>query len=270
MNRIKTMLSNRLLFSALFGSLCWGGMVAPAVHANGFSAAVAPPRFEVSAQPGQMVREVLEIYNMSNADEQYAIKTNDWELRGHDLRFSDSLLPNSCRQWVKLERRKITVRKADKRKFRFEVHVPANAPQTECRFALLVEGTTPAQNQVGTNMNMPVNGRLAVVVYLAIGGAEPQLQVTNMRLSGGKAFVQVANKGKAHGRLQGTLAGKDGTGKALDFSVSSMPIMPGEVRMLELSPHLNGKKHKAPVKAPLNLKGDLYWSKGAFAINKQL
>lgn len=239
------------------------------VQATGFSAAVSPPRYELSAKQGQVVRQVLEVYNMSNQDTQYDIRSSDWSLHGDNLTFSDALLPNSCRPWVKLERRKVTVRKADKRKFRFEIHVPANVPAQECRFALLVEGRDPAPNKVGT-LSMPVNGRLAVIVYLAVGGAEPQLQVSSVRLAGGKALLQVQNKGNAHGRLQGTLAGVDGNGKVLDFSVSSMPVMPGETRMLALTPHLNNQRYKAPLRAPVSLKGDLYWSKGAFAINKKL
>ncbi|MGB0845915.1 MAG: hypothetical protein ACPGSM_04280 [Thiolinea sp.] len=240
------------------------------LQAAGFSAAVSPPRYEINGSAGQVTRQVLEIFNMSNADEQYSVRTSDWSLKGSNLTFSDALLPGSCRPWVRLERRKITVRKTGKRKMRFEVHVPEGVTQRECRFALMIEGVSPAANKVGNNLNLPVNGRLAVIVYLAIGGAEPQLQIKTIKLQSGKSFVQVSNKGNAHGRLQGTLAGVDGSGKALDFSVSSMPIMPGETRLLELTPHLNGKRHQTPVRAPLSLKGDLYWSKGAFAIDKKL
>lgn len=239
-------------------------------QANGFSGAVSPPRFELQSQAGQVVRQSLEIYNMGNSNEQYNIKTNDWRLQGNNVSFSDALGAGSCRQWVKLERRKVSVHKGGKRNFRFEVHVPANTPAQECRFAIMVEGKTLAANRVAGNLNLPVNGRLAVIVYLSIGGAQPQLQVSNLRLSGGKAWIQVANKGNAHGRLQGTLAAKDGRGQALDLSVSSMPIMPGENRLLELTPHLRGKKHTAALQGPVNIKGDLYWSQGAFAIDTRI
>lgn len=250
-----------LLISLLLPSLA---------QAQGFSAAVSPPRYELSAKPGQVVRQVLDIYNVSNVDEQYNIRSNDWNLKGNNLTFSEELTRGSCRPWVKLERRKVTVRKNDQRKFRFEVHIPENTPAQECRFALLIEGRQPAPNKVGGKLDVPVNGRLAVIVYLAIGDAEPVLNVSNVKLQGGRAFVQVVNKGNAHGRLQGTLAGVDGSGKSLDFSVSSMPIMPGETRLLELTPHLNTKRHKEALRSPLSLKGDLYWSKGAFAIDKKL
>ena len=227
--------------SKLFFSLLTLGMATNA-SASGFSAAASPPRYELSATAGQKVSQVLEIYNVGNANEQYTVKTNDWQLSGEKLTFHDELLPNSCREWVKLERHKITVNRGDKRPMRFEVDVPAGTPAQECRFALMVEGTTPAPNQIADNINLPVNGRLAVIVYLAVGGAEPVLTVANLQMSGKTPALKVSNSGTAHGRLQGVLAGTDSSGKAIDFSVSSTPIMAGESRLLPLTPHL-GEKH---------------------------
>lgn len=238
--------------------------------AAGFSAAVAPPRFELSSQSGKVVRQTMEIYNVSAKNEQYSIKTNDWSLKGNDLKFYDALQPNSCRQWVKLERRKVTVRKNNKRAFRFEVHIPNNAPQQECRFAIMVEGLSAASTQISDSLKMPVNGRLAVIVYLSVNGAEPKLSISSLRKHGNKLVADVRNTGKAHGRLQGTLAAVDAKGQQLDLSISSMPIMSGESRTLPLAAHLNGKQHKGAIHAPIKVKGELYWLKGAFAIDTQI
>ena len=263
MTLAKNLLGGILLTSTLFPL--------QTLQASGFSAAASPPRYELSATAGQKVSQVLEIYNVGNANEQYTVKTNDWQLTGEKLSFHDELLPNSCREWVKLERHKVTVNRGDKRPMRFEVDVPAGTPAQECRFALMVEGTTPAPNQIADNINLPVNGRLAVIVYLAIGGAEPALTVANLQMSGKTPALNVSNSGTAHGRLQGVLAGTDSSGKAIDFSVSSTPIMAGETRSLPLTPHL-GEKHLDPktIKYPVTLKGQLYWEKGAFAIDQQL
>lgn len=257
-----------------FAKLCIGLLgigLTQATLASGFSAAASPPRYELSATAGQKVSQVLQIYNVGQANEQYSIKTNDWQLKGDNLSFHDDLIPNSCRPWVKLERHKVTVNRGDKRAMRFEVDVPAGTPAQECRFAIMIEGTTPAPNQIADNINLPVNGRLAVIVYVAIGGAEPVLQVASLQLSGKTPTLKVSNSGTAHGRLQGVLAGKDSSGKAVDFSVSSSPIMPGETRLLPLTPHL-GDKHLDPasLKYPITLNGQLYWEKGAFAIDQQL
>lgn len=238
--------------------------------AAGFSAAVAPPRFELASQSGKVVRQTVEIYNVSSKNEQYAIKTNDWSLKGNNLQFYDPLQANSCRKWVKLERRKVTVRKNNKRAFRFEVHIPQNAPQQECRFAIMIEGLSAANTQISDSLNMPVNGRLAVIVYLSVNGAEPKLTISSLRKQGNQLLAHVKNTGKAHGRLQGTLAGVDARGQQLDLSISSMPIMAGESRILPLSAHLNGKQHKGGIHSPVKLEGELYWLKGAFSIKTQV
>lgn len=239
--------------------------------ASGFSAAASPPRYELSAEAGQKVSQVLEIYNVGNVNEQYAIKTNDWQLQGDKLIFSDALVPSSCRPWVKLERHKITINRDDKRPMRFEVDVPPGTPAQECRFAIMIEGTAPAPNHVTDNISLPVNGRLAVIVYLAIGGAEPVLNVSSLQMAGKTPALKVSNSGAAHGRLQGVLAGMDSSGKAVDFSVSTTPIMPGETRVLPLTPHLGEKQlDPASLKYPVKLKGQLYWEKGAFAIDQSL
>lgn len=259
---------NRLFLNTILSLLAM--TLTSSAIAAGFSAAVAPPRFELQTQAGKVMRQSLEIFNASTKDEQYSIKTNDWSLKGNNLAFYDALQTNSCRPWVKLERRKVTVRKSNKRNFRFEVHVPANVPSQECRFAIMVEGLSRAQTKISDSLSMPVNGRLAVIVYLSIGNAEPKLSISRLRLQGNQMLADVKNIGKAHGRLQGTLAATDARGQQLDLSISSMPIMAGETRVLPLAAHLNGKPHKGSVQGPIKVKGDLYWSKGVFAIDTQV
>lgn len=247
------------------------GTFACNVYAGGFSAATSPPRYELSANAGQQVAQVLDIYNTGGANEQYSIKTNDWQLKGDTLTFHDELLPNSCRPWVKLERHKITVNAGEKRAMRFQIDVPADAPKQECRFAIMVEGTTPAPNQVADNISLPVNGRLAVVVYLAVGGAEPVLSVASLGKENGVPTLKVSNSGTAHGRLQGVLAGTDSSGKAIDFSISSTPVMSGETRALPLTPHVGEQRLKPQdIRYPVKLKGELHWENGVFAIDQSL
>lgn len=256
---------------AKIGTCLLGFGLAQSVCASGFSAAASPPRYELTAGAGKKVSQVLEIYNVGNTNDQYSIKTNDWRLQGDNLSFHDELLPGSCRPWVKLERHKITINRGDKRPMRFEVDVPPGTPSQECRFAIMIEGTNPAPNKIAENIDLPVNGQLAVIVYLAIGGAQPALNVTSLQMSGKTPVLNVSNSGAAHGRLQGELAGTDSSGKAVDFSVSTTPIMPGEARTLPLTPHLGEKQlNPASLKYPIKLKGQIYWEKGAFAIDQQI
>lgn len=257
-------------FPALLLGLIGSLLPLPAV-ASGFAAAASPPRYELQANAGQQLTQVLEIYNVGNAGEQYSIKTNDWQLKGETLSFHDELLPNSCRPWVKLERHKITVNGGDKRPMRFQIDVPPNTPAQECRFAIMIEGTTPAANQIAGNLSLPVNGRLAVIVYLAVGNANPSLSIVNVTKEQNLPVVKVNNAGNAHGRLQGVLTGTDGSGKTIEFSVASTPIMPGETRTLPLTPHQGEKRLKPEeIRYPVKLKGELDWTKGKFTFDHTL
>ena len=82
-----------------------------AAHAQGFAALVSPPRFELEVKPGESHREVIEITNASGQPAKYHTRTADWTL-GVDgsVKFEpDALQPGSCRPWVALEARDITV-----------------------------------------------------------------------------------------------------------------------------------------------------------------
>ena len=106
----------------------------------------------------------------------------DWTLSDKgELKFHDELLPGSCRPWVTLERRTRQVAARANVPFRFQIDVPADAPRGECRFMIALEGIEPAQQSIinsgGASLSLPVSGRIAVTVYLAVGGAKPQLEL---------------------------------------------------------------------------------------------
>ena len=89
-------------------ALC-GAMVMLAVspaHADDFALSVSPPRFEISAQPGQTVRAVAAMSNASGLAAQLTFTTAEWELNPDGgVTLGDALKPGSCRPWVAIERR---------------------------------------------------------------------------------------------------------------------------------------------------------------------
>ena len=246
---------------------------APAAH--GFSAAASPPRYELAVKPGQVLREVLTIYNFGRAPEQYRVRSTEWTMTADDqMLFNDALGENSCRSWLRLERHKVTVMPKRPRKFRWEVHVPEDAGSRECTFAIMIEGIGEgAVTEVAGGIKLPVQGRIAVIVYLAVGDVEPQLGIGGYQLiqHNGRLMpaLKVTNAGLAHGRLDGVLAGQDANGREYDVSVSTLPVMAGQTRMLVLNPVLPGQKDSRPadVAYPLALKGTIFWEKGKFDVD---
>lgn len=244
-----------LAVSCLAPALAWG---------NGFSALVSPPRIEDNAKPGETYRNVIEITNVSDNASHYTVKTADWTLQADNtVQFSESLAAGSCRPWVGLESNELNMAANGKKRYRFEVVVPADAPSGECRFAIMIEGD-PESVQGG--VAVPVSGRIGVIVYLTVGDAAAQLSILVQKLQTVEnrllPVLSVRNSGNAHGRLQGFVDGKDGSGKTYAFAPSTFPILPGETRDIALTPQGDSEDAPAPALTyPLQLKGRLDWGK---------
>jgi len=234
-----------------------------------FAAYVLPARFELDAKPGQTLQNILEIGNDEAAPAVYRLRTADWKLRedaGVEFQV-DTLAPGSCRPWVKLERYTIKLGAKAKRRFRFEVQVPADAPPGLCRFALLVESAQDAAMVSPLeSIRVPLQGRIGVIVYVRVGDAKPDLvfeRIESRKLNGQVTPVAIfTNKGNAHGRPQGLLYGSDAKGTQIDFTVAPLPILPGETRGVPVWPQDDAGGKPALLVPPYKLKGVIEWEGG--------
>jgi hypothetical protein len=242
-----------------------------------FAAFVIPARHELSARPGEVIREILEIGNDAPGPADYRLRTADWNLRadgGVDF-VTDTLAPGSCRPWVKLERHTIKVGAKAKRRYRFEVHVPADAPAGLCRFALLIESADDAlMVSPLDNIRIPVQGRIGVIVYVRIGDAKPQLvfERVELRQQSGE-YLPVAyftNKGNAQGRPEGFLSGSDASGKRYEFLVGALPVLPGETRAVPIAPQEDASGSVPRLSPPIRLKGAIEWEGGKKDVEVEL
>lgn len=238
--------------------------------AQGFAAYITPPRFEVQATPGQSLRQVIEIQHAGQQRGNYRIYTADWTLNAdNSVTFSDELAADSCRPWVAIERRELVIEPGARYRYRFEITPPPGTPARECRFAIMVEGLEPAQVQ--GSLNFPVGGRIGVIVYAAIGGAAPQLEIASTRvvMVEGKptAVVDVRNRGNAHGRLEGFVNGTDSSGVRFEMAPADLPILPGETRAIALSPVVEDGKPVPGVRFPLVVSGKLEWGRNSVPLD---
>jgi len=236
-----------------------------------------PSRFELSAQPGQVLAQILEIGNDETAPGDFSVRTADWTYRadsGVDFR-SDTLAPGSCRPWVRIERPLIKVGGHQKRRYRFEVHIPEGAAPGLCRFALLVEPADDGAAIVpSSGLVIPIHGQLGVIVYVRVGGSRPVLAIDKIALQqmDGRMtpVAMITNSGTAHGRAEGLLTGTDATGRPLEFTVSNLPILPGETRAIPIWAG-DAPNGKPPVlKPPVNIHGSIEWEGGRQKIDALL
>jgi hypothetical protein len=250
----------RLILTATVLIAAW---TTSAVRAEGFAALVSPPRFELSTKSGTTLRQTLEVTNRSNTPGKYRLRTADFALGAdYSVTFHDELQPGSCRPWVAIERPLVTLSAGATIRYRFEVQVPKDAPAGECRFAIMVEGDEPSVTKAGA-VQLPIVGRIGVIVYVIVGAAAPQLELFGpevITLNGQQVpAMRVHNSGTAHTRMSGFLTGKDATGKKYDFTPSDFPILPGEVREIFLTPSTSDNPTPT-LTFPVTVQGTLEWA----------
>ena len=236
---------------------------------------VSPPRFELKAKPGEAVAELLDISNAENQAANYEVSTADWDLneQGGVAFFGEQLQPGSCRPWTRLERRALTLGPKALKRFRFEVHVPPDAAAAECRFAIMVTGVSEKDVLAAAGaVKFPIQGRIGVIVYVAVGGARPQLEFEGLRVSKVNdqptAVAVFRNTGNAHGRPEGILEGIDKNGKSIELTVSPSPILPGRTREIPIwaaAPDGSGKPIEYTF--PVRIRGTIEWDGGKRSID---
>lgn len=247
-------------------------LAASNVRAEGFAALVSPPRFEVSGKAGTTLRQVIEITNRSNTPSEYRIHTSDFVLGpDYGVAFHDELLPGSCRPWVAIERPLVALPGGGTARYRFEVQVPADAQPGECRFAIMIEANEPSLAKAG-GVQLPVVGRIGVIVYIEVGDAAPQIEVfgpATVNHNGQQVpALRVHNAGNAHTRMSGFLTGKDATGHKYDFTPSDLPILPGEVREVLLTPSTPDDTNPT-LTFPVSVQGTLEWANHSMPLDER-
>ncbi|WP_295371352.1 hypothetical protein [uncultured Pseudacidovorax sp.] len=262
----------------LRSALLVAGAVAMPVFAAPFELGAAPSRYELASKPGDRVGQVLDLQNMGNATTELTLRTLDWTYTAEgQIGYHDELLPGSCRPWVTLERRSLKLGPMEKRRFRFQIDVPPDAPRQECRFMIAIEGVEPAYQALvreqGLNLRLPVSGRIAVAVYVAVGGAAPRLvlESAGMREQQGRRqpVVVVRNDGDAHGRLSGSLDARGADGRQQEWLAEGTPVMPGQTRQLLLSPRPEEGIVPKPLPLPVRTTGLLDWEEGSFRVEAE-
>lgn len=243
-----------------------------------FAVRVSPPNFEFYAKKGEVIRDSILIENVDKDIGSYEIRTADWEINqegGVIIHPRDKALKTgSCRPWTRIERRALKLSPNRTKRYRFEVHVPEDAADGECRFAVVIapDASTIEAMNMGT-LNVPVLGSIAVIVYVTVGDAKPEVHLKGAKrehVSGVQVpMIRLDNQGNAHARPFGSMTVKDATNKTAELLIVPFPILPGETRDIKLAidETLSGIQSFDELSFPISLKGTIEWYGGTTKID---
>ena len=246
-----------------------------------FAVRISPPNFELKAKPGQVLRHVITLENADAEVGNYHVRTADWELNdngGVVIRPPDQALPdNSCRPWTRIERRDLTLLPNGKKRYRFEVHVPEDAPDGECRFAVVFsQGTETSDAMEEGNIKVPIVGAIGVIVYVTVGNAAPDLEFKGAFIDRENESVlpvfRLHNKGNAHARPYGIIKIVDSYQKKAELQISPFPILSGQTTDIKLNliKDLSGIETIDELTLPWQLKGLIEWEGGSYPVETTL
>jgi fimbrial chaperone protein len=254
-------------------------LISADVAAQGFGAGISPSKFELRAKPGAVVRDTITIVNVTSAVAGYQFSTVDWKLDDSQgpVFLDDVLVENSCRTWVRLERKMVQIRPEAQKKYRFEVHVPKDAEAGLCKFALLIEPVEPAMVELGEGdqkISFPVVGRYAAMVYVTIGDARAEIEFLGIgeRMKGDKRLptLMLSNSGNTLDRTFGEISATDADGRRYVLIPQNFPILPGRTEAILLSPEQVRNREPVPINFiyPLTLKGRFEIGGRSFQVNE--
>lgn len=249
-------------------------------HAAGFAAGVSPSKFELRAEPGTVLRDTIAIVNPGTDPADFELKTADWRLSetGSVEFIEDTLLEGSCRPWVRLERRTLRIEPGSQRNYRFEVHVPDDAPAGLCRFAIVIEPAEAVMTRIGEGtsaISVPIVGRYAVVTYVTIGDASPAIElvgVGTMENNGERLpAVTLRNTGNTYDRAIGQLTAVDFRGERVLLVPMSFPVLPGRTEQIAIVPDLGlDTAERISLRFPLRMTGSIEIAGQIFEVDEVL
>lgn len=249
------------------GLLAVAGLWLPAQSfAATLGAGVSPSKFELRAKPGQVLRDTLTVLNASEEPSEFQFRTVDWRLNDtNGVDYIEGELPEgSCRPWVRLERKAVKIRPGGQKKYRFEVHVPEDAPPGLCRFAIMIEPSDELVSSLGADgqIRFPIVGRYAVITYVTVGDAKAEIDYLGM----GQTFIsdqrlptlKLRNQGNTYDRAFGEVTATDPNGQKIILIASTFPVLPDRTEEIALAPRAPAPG-ESPVsfQYPLQLKGKI-------------
>lgn len=224
---------------------------------SGFT--ITPPIFDLKANPGDQLDEVVSIYNNGSEDLEITTSIENLKPIGEvgQTQVTEEGLP-SLKDWIAINTYDAKVKQGETRNVAFKITVPTNA-EPGGHFATVLFGTMPNANVDGTGSK--ISQKIGTLVLITVSGqANEKASVTKFAPEKPRYFnyqdinfnIKIQNDGNTYIHPKGTISITNIFGqKVKEIEVDGKNILPSAPRIMTagfFSNHLFG-----PYTANLNL-----------------
>jgi hypothetical protein len=202
--------------------------------------AISPPTFELSANPGDTLKNSLRVDNVVNEPLEVTVETRNFSALGEeggiDLSPSDGAF--ALASWISVAPAKVTIPAGESKVFEFTTAIPQNASPGG-RFGSIIFKTTikPLNGQSG----VAVGQEIGALVFLKISGQVKEKASietfgarSGLNEQGPVGFdLRVKNEGNIQFKPSGTITISNFLGrKVASIPVTGQNVLPGAVRKM--------------------------------------
>ncbi len=212
---------------------------------SGSSFTITPPIFELKANPGDHLSEVVSVFNNGNADITIATTIENLEPMGEKGQVrvtgnSEEGLPG-LKDWIKVSGGTFNLAKGATENVTFDVMVPGNA-EPGGHFATVLFGTTNSQKdsatgstisqKIGTLVLLTVAGQAKEEAHVLTFSADRKLYWKNQTIN---FTARIENQGNVYVRPRGFLVITDIFGRKISQTeIDGKNILPGAIRQIPI------------------------------------
>ena len=226
---------------ALRGSCVAIAMAAIAVPASSFGIGLQPTTVEMSIQPGERQRQVINIGNVHQEDAiSLTLGLADWEL---DENGQIRLAPpgesvSSAADWVRFSPAFVTLNPGETEQVIVDMAAPIRITrQGDYRFALIASTLLPEERSGQSGVWKKY--QIASLFYLTMGEGESKPVISQAALTqsteGEQALVfNLENSGNSHARLRGEIEISGDSGESIRAPINNLVVLHEATRKYRL------------------------------------
>jgi len=227
----------RLLLTFVFISLF--AVFARPAQAQVLGINIIPPRFELFANPGDVITETIRVRNDSDAPQSFGILIEDFSSAGEEgqvvLEEGETDVAYSLRQWIDPSTTVLVIQPDQEVTFPFTITVPKEAEPGGHYASVLFqaggepqEGVTNVQHRVGSLILLRVSGNVVEDAEVS------SFEAPAYSKKGPVTFeLRVKNNGTTHIRPNGTIIITNMFGKKVDeIPLNGFNVFPGVIRKM--------------------------------------